>query len=227
MSRRKRGSSRDLERLILWFILFLFFGGGSLIVVRVRDGVSILLLFFSSVFFLSLLDRLLLSSPLFFIGLLVSWYLVDRFFFAPRRAEGAAMLYEWHQQQRMLRQRRLDELSPDEFESQVALVYGRLGYDAQVRPLRAGGGDGGVDVVARLGGRVILIQCKHQARPVGAPVVRDLIGTVANERADKGVLVTSSTTPERAGTQIPSMRPKCTPTEVSSHTSRSVVPSSR
>ena len=56
--------------------------------------------------------------------------------------------------------------------------------------------DGGVDCVAFdmrpvLGGKVV-IQAKRYADTVGVSAVRDLYGTVLNEGAGKGILVTTS-----------------------------------
>jgi restriction system protein len=56
--------------------------------------------------------------------------------------------------------------------------------------------DGGVDVVAVdtrpvLGGRVV-IQAKRYRHTVGVSAVRDLYGTMMNEGANKGILVTTS-----------------------------------
>lgn len=56
--------------------------------------------------------------------------------------------------------------------------------------------DGGVDVVAYdkrpiLGGKVV-IQAKRYRHTVGVSAVRDLYGTMMNEGANKGILITTS-----------------------------------
>lgn len=56
--------------------------------------------------------------------------------------------------------------------------------------------DGGVDVVAYdqrpvLGGKVV-IQAKRYRNTVGVSAVRDLYGTMMNEGANKGILVSTS-----------------------------------
>jgi restriction system protein len=56
--------------------------------------------------------------------------------------------------------------------------------------------DGGVDVVSFdkrpvLGGKVV-IQAKRYRHTVGVSAVRDLFGTMMNEGANKGILVTTS-----------------------------------
>ena len=56
--------------------------------------------------------------------------------------------------------------------------------------------DGGVDAIAfdpdPIRGGKIVIQAKRYANTVGVSAVRDLYGTVMNEGANKGVLVTTS-----------------------------------
>ncbi len=68
-----------------------------------------------------------------------------------------------------------------------------MGLDTrQTRPSR----DGGVDCVAFdprpvFGGKVV-IQAKRYRHAVGVSAVRDLFGTMMNEGANKGILVTTS-----------------------------------
>ncbi len=54
--------------------------------------------------------------------------------------------------------------------------------------LTKGSGDGGIDVVARMDSKVLLIQCKGWTKPVGSPVVRDMAG-VASAHNGKGIVV--------------------------------------
>lgn len=87
----------------------------------------------------------------------------------------------------------LMELSPKEFESLIQNLFTTMGLDArQTRPSR----DGGVDCVAFdprpiFGGKVV-IQAKRYKHTVGVSAVRDLYGTLQNEGASKGILVTTS-----------------------------------
>ncbi|MDP9067411.1 MAG: restriction endonuclease [Actinomycetota bacterium] len=87
----------------------------------------------------------------------------------------------------------LMELSPTEFEGLIANLFERMGLEMrQTRPSR----DGGVDCVAYdprpvFGGKVV-IQAKRYKNTVGVAAVRDLFGTVHNEGASKGILVTTS-----------------------------------
>jgi restriction system protein len=87
----------------------------------------------------------------------------------------------------------LMDLSPTEFEGLITNLFGKMGLDTrQTRPSR----DGGVDCVAFdprpvFGGKVV-IQAKRYKNTVGVSAVRDLFGTVQNEGASKGILVTTS-----------------------------------
>jgi restriction system protein len=87
----------------------------------------------------------------------------------------------------------LMELSPSEFESLITNLFSQMGLDTKLtQPSR----DGGVDCVAFdsrpvLGGKVI-IQAKRYKNTVGVSAVRDLFGTLHNEGASKGILVTTS-----------------------------------
>jgi restriction system protein len=87
----------------------------------------------------------------------------------------------------------LMDLTPTEFEGLITNLFAAMGLDTrQTRPSR----DGGVDCVAFdprpvFGGKVV-IQAKRYKNTVGVSAVRDLFGTVQNEGASKGILVTTS-----------------------------------
>ena len=87
----------------------------------------------------------------------------------------------------------LMELTPSEFESLITNLFEKMGLETRLtQPSR----DGGVDCVAFnndpvLGGKVV-IQAKRYKNTVGVSAVRDLFGTVQNEGASKGILVTTS-----------------------------------
>jgi restriction system protein len=86
----------------------------------------------------------------------------------------------------------LMELKPGEFESLIT-NFTKMGLETRMtQPSR----DGGVDCVAFdnraiFGGKVI-IQAKRYKNTVPVSAVRDLFGTVHNEGASKGILVTTS-----------------------------------
>jgi len=87
----------------------------------------------------------------------------------------------------------LMDLTPSEFESLIQNLFTSMGLETkQTRASR----DGGVDCVAYdtrpiFGGKVV-IQAKRYKNTVGVSAVRDLFGTLQNEGASKGILVTTS-----------------------------------
>ncbi len=87
----------------------------------------------------------------------------------------------------------LMELTPGEFEALITNLFEKMGLETRLtQPSR----DGGVDCVAYdprpiLGGKVV-IQAKRYKHTVGVSAVRDLFGTMQNEGASKGILVTTS-----------------------------------
>jgi restriction system protein len=87
----------------------------------------------------------------------------------------------------------LMELTPTEFESLISNLFEKMGLETrQTQASR----DGGVDCLAYdprpiFGGKVV-IQAKRYKNTVGVSAVRDLFGTMQNEGASKGILVTTS-----------------------------------
>lgn len=87
----------------------------------------------------------------------------------------------------------LMDLTPAEFESLITNLFAKMGLETrQTQASR----DGGVDCVAYdprpiFGGKVV-IQAKRYKNTVGVSAVRDLFGTMQNEGASKGILVTTS-----------------------------------
>jgi restriction system protein len=87
----------------------------------------------------------------------------------------------------------LMELKPGEFEALITNLFSKMGLETRMtQPSR----DGGVDCVAFdnraiFGGKVI-IQAKRYKNTVPVSAVRDLFGSVHNEGATKGILVTTS-----------------------------------
>jgi transposase len=79
------------------------------------------------------------------------------------------------------------------FENLIANLFERMELETKLTRSHR---DGGVDVVAFdtrpvLGGKVV-IQAKRYKNAVGVSAVRDLYGTMLNEGANKGILVTTS-----------------------------------
>lgn len=84
----------------------------------------------------------------------------------------------------------INKLSWREFERLMCGIYRCQGF--QVRHVGRAGPDGGVDIRLRRGGEVNLVQCKHwKQSEVGVKFVRELLGVVASEKAQRGILVTS------------------------------------
>ena len=87
----------------------------------------------------------------------------------------------------------LMDLNPWEFEGFINNLFSVIGFESK---LTRSTKDGGVDVIAFdprpiLGGKVV-IQAKRYKNVVGVSAVRDLYGTMINEGANKGILVTTS-----------------------------------
>lgn len=98
----------------------------------------------------------------------------------------------WLREQRLqrLRRQQLLDLSPSEFEQRVALLLEDLGW-RQVT-VRGGSGDRGVDITAERDGLRFIIQCKRYTKPVGPNYVRDLVGALQIQQADRAILVATS-----------------------------------
>ena len=78
-----------------------------------------------------------------------------------------------------------------EFERLTALALRATGYRVRENAGTTAKADGGVDLVARRGGKRYLVQCKHLRSPVSVKVVRELYGEMAARDAD-GCIVASS-----------------------------------
>jgi restriction system protein len=84
-------------------------------------------------------------------------------------------------------------LDPREFECLVERLYDSMGYETQLTPPRK---DGGRDVKAnkQQPGQMerLLVESKRYRGTIGVAIVRQLNGVVADEKAHKGVLITTS-----------------------------------
>lgn len=87
------------------------------------------------------------------------------------------------------------KMRPRDFEKLIAELLGRAGYETELTPAS---NDGGVDIYAAkndgLGRFLYLVECKRygEDNPVGVQIVRSLYGVVQQERANGGIVVTSS-----------------------------------
>ena len=87
----------------------------------------------------------------------------------------------------------LSEITSREFEHIIDRLYARMGYQTQLTSAQK---DGGRDIIAkkRQIGTLehLLVECKQYSKPVDIKIVRALLGVVADEKVNKGVLVTTS-----------------------------------
>lgn len=104
----------------------------------------------------------------------------------------SALWRAWRER-RLVRQLRsinsLRAMNWREFEILMRRVFESQGFRAE----RVGGdgADGGVDIILRKGRLVVLVQCKQwRTRQVAVGVVRELLGVIALEGADAGIVVT-------------------------------------
>ena len=78
-----------------------------------------------------------------------------------------------------------------DFELLVGEAYRQQGYSVRERGGRQA--DGGIDLELARSGERVIVQCKHWLqRPVPVQRVRELLGVVTAEGADRGILVATS-----------------------------------
>ncbi len=78
-------------------------------------------------------------------------------------------------------------LSPYKFESEVAGVFRKNGYESYVTK---GSGDGGIDIVLKKCGERYAVQCKHHKnRNIGPAPIRELYGAMKANNFDGGFFV--------------------------------------
>jgi restriction system protein len=90
----------------------------------------------------------------------------------------------------------LRDLPWKRFEDVLAEAYRRQGY--QVVEMLGSGADGGVDLLLRKDGHVVVVQCKRwRGKPVSVQIVRELYGVMIDQRAAAAKIVaTTSFTPD-------------------------------
>ena len=76
-----------------------------------------------------------------------------------------------------------------QFEEEVAKVFEKNGYKAEVTKKT---GDGGVDIVLYKDKKKYIVQCKHYINPVGPEPVRALWGVREDFQADGVIMIASS-----------------------------------
>lgn len=86
-------------------------------------------------------------------------------------------------------------LDPLSFERFVGAAFEQLGYTVSTTALT---GDEGVDLIIRKGDRWGIVQCKRYDGSVGAPIIRDLYGSMIHNSANEAYLVTTGTVTQPA-----------------------------
>lgn len=76
-------------------------------------------------------------------------------------------------------------LSPREFEHELAELYKYLGYKTKVTQASR---DGGIDIIAKDGSGHVYIQCKVYSKPVGVKPVRELYGVMCADGVSRGIV---------------------------------------
>ncbi len=105
---------------------------------------------------------------------------------------------------------KVHSLSPRQFERLIADILREQGFDVELTPATR---DGGVDIYAHLRNRtcafLTLVECKKFApgNPVGIDVVQRLYGVQHSQRANKSLLVTTSSFTKPAIIQCKSYAP--------------------
>lgn len=85
---------------------------------------------------------------------------------------------------------KLITMDPFKFEAFIVDIFNRLGWQAQGTRKVA---DEGIDGVLKdPQGDTWLIQCKRYSKDIGPSIVRDFIGTLASNKVDKGIIITTS-----------------------------------
>jgi restriction system protein len=84
---------------------------------------------------------------------------------------------------------KLRSMTGPAFEEYVADISRNMGY---VVATTQSSGDHGIDLFARKGDQLAIVQCKRWAAPVGEPVVRDFFGSLMDAGAQLGYVVAKS-----------------------------------
>jgi restriction system protein len=112
-------------------------------------------------------------------------------------ALSAVLLVAWaitnlirHWRTRQLLRIAFERLTHREFELRVQQLLADLGWTKLEH--RGGSGDRGADLIGHYQGQRYIIQCKHYRKKVPPAHVRDLVGTLHIQKADRALLVTTS-----------------------------------
>lgn len=85
------------------------------------------------------------------------------------------------------------DINPRHFECIVERLYDAMDYKTLLTPERA---DSGRDIIATRSGPAkaerLIVECKRYSKPVSIKETRSILGVVSSEKANKGVIVTTS-----------------------------------
>ena len=76
-------------------------------------------------------------------------------------------------------------LDGEAFERELAAVYNGLGYQIRRTP---SSGDGGVDLILRMGDETTVVQCKARRDKIGVSTARELSASIVDFKAHRGVI---------------------------------------
>lgn len=76
-------------------------------------------------------------------------------------------------------------LSGIEFENELGTLFTLLGYSVELTPKT---GDGGVDILLRKNGRLIVVQCKAHNKRIPIGVARELSASMADFHANEAII---------------------------------------
>jgi restriction system protein len=100
------------------------------------------------------------------------------------------MLASYSKRRPILDRKRMERMDPYDFEKLCASILYDQGWATK---LHGGSGDQGIDVEARKGGKLVVIQCKKYSSPVGNKAVQEALAGKVHIKADYAAVVTNTT----------------------------------
>lgn len=85
------------------------------------------------------------------------------------------------------------EMDSRRFEHLVERLYGKMGYETRLTPPQKDKGRDIIAITTKPGkSEHLLVECKRYSNPVGVEIARALLGVIADEKVNKGTIVTTS-----------------------------------
>jgi restriction endonuclease len=104
-------------------------------------------------------------------------------------AEYNALLAEYNAWVLRQREQFWRSLGGISFEHELGQLFKKIGYQVKTTPHTA---DGGVDLILERSGQRIVVQCKSHASKVGIATARELVASMIDFQAQKGILAVTS-----------------------------------